>query len=83
MVELNVAAGLDPETARQIVLRTQRGAAGLGLESPEEPLAEILGGLITNKGITAQGLEILQEEGAFKPWDRAFEAVLVRLTEKS
>jgi len=83
MVALNVSAGLDPETARQIVLRTQRGAAGLGLESPEEPLAEILGGLITNKGITAQGLSILQAEDAFKPWDHAFEAVLARLTAES
>jgi pyrroline-5-carboxylate reductase len=73
-------AGVSPQTARDLVLETVRGAAGMALAHPEQDLATMLDALATPGGITEQGLVILHRRGSLVAWTRALEAVLERLS---
>ena len=69
--------------ARELVLRTARGAASVGLADPQRELSDILQSLATPGGITAQGLDVLTEAKVREAWTRAFAAVHQRLTADS
>jgi pyrroline-5-carboxylate reductase len=76
----NRAQGLPPELARQVVTGTFRAAAGVAQQREEESLSDILTGLATKGGITAQGLQALEEAGALKAWRKALATIAKRLS---
>ncbi|MDJ0895372.1 MAG: NAD(P)-binding domain-containing protein [Alphaproteobacteria bacterium] len=83
MADANQAAGLPDAVARELVLGTARGAASVALADPQRPLSDILQGLATPGGITAQGLDLLTEAKVSEAWSQAFAAVHQRLTAES
>ncbi len=80
MADANKSAGLSDAASRELVLRTARGAASVGLADPQRPLSDILQGLATPGGITAQGLDVLGDSNVSDAWTRAFAAVHQRLS---
>jgi len=74
-----VRAGVPLQTARSLVLETVRGAADMALAQPDVDLATMLDALATPGGITAHGLDTLQEERALASWTRALQLVLEHL----
>lgn len=78
-VAWTVQAGVPPQTARCLVLETVRGAADMALAQPDVDLATMLDALATPGGITAHGLDTLQETRALAAWTRALQSVLERL----
>ena len=78
MVAANEAAGLAPAEAKRMGVETIRAAAEVALAA-DAPAEEIIAALATPGGITAQGLEALDREDAFAPWDEAFSAVAARV----
>jgi pyrroline-5-carboxylate reductase len=72
-------AGVPPGTARQLVLETVRGAAGMALARPDQSLAAMLDALATPGGITEEGLGVLHRRQGLAAWTEALEAVLDRL----
>lgn len=74
-----VRAGVDPEVARDLVLQTTRGAAEMGLASPDRELADLLDSLATPGGITRKGLGVLEERSSLEAWSDALETVSRRL----
>ncbi len=79
MADANRAAGLPDAVARDLVLRTARGAASAGLADPQRKLSDILQSLATPGGFTAQGMEVLTEAKVPEAWTDAFAAVHQRL----
>jgi pyrroline-5-carboxylate reductase len=65
--------------ARQVVAGTFRAAAGVALHRTDEGLKDILAGLATEGGITAQGLEVLNEKGTLDAWRGALARISARL----
>jgi pyrroline-5-carboxylate reductase len=74
-----VRAGVPEQMARSLVLETVRGAADMALARPDADLAAMLDALATPGGITAQGLEVLQDREALVAWNEALQTVLKRL----
>jgi pyrroline-5-carboxylate reductase len=72
-------AGVPPQTARNLVLETVRGAADMALAHPDQDLAAILDTLATPGGITEHGLNVLHQRQGLAAWTEALEAVLSRL----
>jgi pyrroline-5-carboxylate reductase len=75
----NRAQGLSDTVARQVVAGTFRAAAGVALHRADEGLKDILAGLATEGGITAQGLEVLNEKGSLDAWRGALARISARL----
>ncbi len=75
----NRAQGVPPDLARQVVSGTFRAAAVVAQQRGEEGLNDILAGLATKGGITAQGLEALEEAGAIEAWRGALATISERL----
>ena len=73
--------GVPPQTARDLVAQTARGASGMILGRPDEPLAAMLESLSTPGGITSRGLEVLEESAAISAWSTACRAALDRTRE--
>ena len=72
-------AGVPPQTARNLVLETVRGAAAMALAQPDQDLAGMLDALATPGGITEHGLKVLHRRGGLAAWTEALEAVLTRM----
>ncbi|MER3353840.1 MAG: pyrroline-5-carboxylate reductase dimerization domain-containing protein [Hoeflea sp. D1-CHI-28] len=73
--------GLDPALARQLAAQTFVAAGRIQSEQ-EAPMGDILASLCTPGGITAAGLERLEQEGIHPAWERACELVLDMLSAK-
>jgi pyrroline-5-carboxylate reductase len=65
-----------PQTARNLVLETVRGAADMALAQPDQDLAAMLDALATPGGITEHGLNVLRRRGGLAGWTEALDAVL-------
>lgn len=74
-------AGLDPQTARQLVARTFV-AAGRMMAEKEAPMEDVLASLITPGGITEAGLNHLEAKGISQAWTGACDVVLEKLQGK-
>lgn len=72
------AAGVEPATARDLTARMTRAAAGMVLEQEELSLEAMLEELATPGGVTALGLDVLQDRAALTAWRESCEAVLAR-----
>jgi pyrroline-5-carboxylate reductase len=75
--------GVPPQTARDLVAQTARGATGMILGRPDESLAAMLETLCTPGGITSRGLEVLEENEAISAWREACRAALERTRENA
>jgi len=80
ITQANIRAGLSAETAKRISVETLAAATKVSFASTQNSEL-ILESLATPGGITAQGLKILQDSNALKPWGAAFDAVVHRLTD--
>lgn len=80
LVRSNEEAGLPAAEARDLVLRSMEGAARMALDQGDTPLGEIIDSLATEGGLTAQGLDVLREQGALDAWGEAYDAILARVT---
>lgn len=72
-------AGVPDEIARNLVLETARGAAGMGLADPTKRLGEMLDSLATPGGISELGLKMLDQREGLAVWRAALDLVLARL----
>lgn len=72
-------AGVDPATARDLTAHMACAAADMVREQKDLTFSEIISELATPGGITALGLEILEDGAALAAWPDACEAVLDRL----
>ncbi len=72
-------AGVPEDEARALVALTVRGAAGMIVDRPDTPIAEMLDSLATPGGITRHGLDLLEDRGALSAWAEACQSVLERL----
>lgn len=70
--------GLDPELARQLAARTFVASGRMQAEQ-DAPMRDILARLCTPGGITAAGLQHLEQQGVPVAWDGASDLVLRRL----
>lgn len=70
---------LSPEKARQLVLGMAKGAASLALQKTESP-GEIAGAIATDGTFSRLGLEILEQQKAFEPWDEACKLLMQRMS---
>ena len=75
VVDWTAAAGVPPDKARALVLETTRGATEMGLNRPQESLADLLDSLATPGGITRYGLEKIRDRNGFEAWLAALDAV--------
>ena len=78
-VAWTTSAGVPPQTARNLVLETVRGAADMALARPDQDLDAMLDSLATPGGITEHGLTLLRRRGGLTAWREALDAVLSRL----
>jgi len=72
-------AGVDPAAARDLTAHMTCAAADMVREQKHLSFPEILAELATPGGITALGLEILEDGAALDAWQDACEAVFARL----
>lgn len=79
--EWTAAAGVPEAAARALVVEMARGAAGMVLARPDLDLAAMIETLATPGGITALGLEVLDDRGAWAAWRAALAAALARIRE--
>jgi len=81
-VAWTVRAGVPPQTARDLVLETTRGAAAMGLAYPERELSHLLDSLATPGGVTQDGLKTLEERRSLEAWVEALDGVLGGLNQQ-
>ncbi|MBY4679024.1 NAD(P)-binding domain-containing protein [Marinobacterium arenosum] len=67
--------GMAAEQARELVLHSVRGATGLAAARPEWPLQAISDSIATDGTFTKLGLDLLESNDAFSPWQDACEQV--------
>ncbi len=72
-------AALPPDKARQLVLGMAQGAASLALQKAASP-GEIATAIATEGTFSKLGLDMLQQQGAFAPWDEACQLLLQRMS---
>lgn len=82
VVRWTIGAGVEPPTARNLVLETVRGAAEMALAHPEQDLTSMLEALATPGGITEHGLTVLDQGQGLEVWVKALESVYCRLGRK-
>ena len=70
---------LPPDKAQQLVLGMARGAAGMALHKTESP-GEIADAIASEGTFSKLGLELLQQQSAFEPWDEACKLLIQRLS---
>lgn len=75
-------AGLDPQTARQLIAQTFV-AAGRMMAEKEAPMENVLASLITPGGITEAGLNHLETKEISQAWTGACDVVLEKLQGKA
>lgn len=75
------AAGVPEAAARALVAEMVRGAAGMVLARPDLDLAQMIATLATPGGITARGLEVLEDREAWAAWQAALATALARIRE--
>jgi pyrroline-5-carboxylate reductase len=78
-VTWTIQAGVPPQTARELVLETVKGAVGMALANPEQELTTMLDTLATPGGITQYGLGLLEQRDGLTAWTAALDSVLNRL----
>ena len=71
--------GIDPVTARKLVIETVEGACAMAAEQEDISLADIWKTLATPGGISEQGARILSKGGGIKNWSEALEAINSRM----
>ena len=71
--------GIDPDTARKLVIETVEGACAMAAEQENISLAAIWKTLATPGGISEHGAGILSKGGGIKIWSEALEAIHRRL----
>ncbi len=71
--------GIDPDTARKLVVETIEGACAMAGYQDSMSLGEIWKTLATPGGISEQGAGILSKGGGLKTWSDALEAVSKRM----
>jgi pyrroline-5-carboxylate reductase len=76
LADAGAAAGLDPELARELVVETTAGTAGL--LRARHP-ADVRKAVTSPGGSTEAGLEALDREGARQAFEAAVEASLERM----
>ncbi len=81
MVEWNEAAGLEPQTARQLVSELTKSTAVMAAERSHVPLDAIVEELATPGSFTLKGLETLQAGNAFQSWTDMSNALIEELAE--
>lgn len=78
LIDWFVTHGIAPDTARHLVAATLAGNAAV-LMREDTALHDIVQGVATPGGITAQAATILQDQGALDAWRAALDAVHERL----
>lgn len=67
--------GIDPETARHLVIETVQGACSMARHQDHMSLTQIWDTLATPGGISAHGAGILNDQDSIQAWSRALEAI--------
>ncbi len=78
LTQATTAAGVPEEAARNIVTGMARGAAKVAAAQTEKSLGGIVGEIATEGTFTRLGLDHLEANDAFQPWDEAFDMILKR-----
>ena len=81
MVEWNERAGIEPETARQLVTGLTRSTAIIARERTDVTIDQIVDELATPGSFTLKGFDSLRESDAFSPWITASDKVFKALSE--
>lgn len=71
--------GIDPVTARQLVIETIEGACGMARFQEKVSLKKIWDTLATPGGISEHGAKILTQKGGFSSWSDALESVTQKM----
>lgn len=74
-----VRKGIEPETARQLVIETIEGACATAADQPDTSMEAIWTRLATPGGISEHGARILSQGGGIKTWSEALEAISQRM----
>jgi pyrroline-5-carboxylate reductase len=82
VISWTAQTGVPRHIARSLVLETVQGAVNMALNDPSMEISNILEPLITPRGITEQGLNILHQQQGLTAWTDALEAVLERLSKR-
>lgn len=71
--------GLSEDTARALVAGMTKAGASSVLERSDTPLASLIDELCLPGSLTGEGVEILEGDEAFQPWNAAFETIFERI----
>lgn len=71
--------GIDPETARQLIIEIIEGACGMARFQETMSLKEIWDTLATPGGISEHGAKILKSKGGLASWSEALESVTQKM----
>lgn len=71
--------GVDPDTARSLVVETLQGACAMARHQEDVPLPDIWKTLATPGGISELGARVLEDEDAFAAWLKALDAVTAKM----
>ncbi len=71
--------GVDPETARSLVIETVQGACAMAAHQKDVPFADIWATLATPGGISELGAGVLKDENSFSGWVKALDAVTQKM----
>lgn len=74
--------GIDPETARALVIETIEGACAMARQQKQMSLGAIWETLATPGGISEHGAKLLNERGCLKAWPAALEAATAMMENK-
>ena len=80
VISWTAQTGVPKHIARGLVLETVQGAVNMALNDPNAEISDILKPLITPRGITEQGLNILYQQQGLTAWTDALEAIYERLS---
>lgn len=83
LIQSTQGPALPPGLSAELVMGMARGAAELALANKESSPGEIVKGIATEGTFSKLGLDLLEEEAAFKPWREACELLQKQLTASS